>query len=358
MFHLRDKMPSYIRKTALIALALAPLAAFADEPPFKAYGRVDIGPLYQTNAKDGKELTLSDLSSNRLGFIGESKIGEGLTAFFRLEHRFYLGTGIEKTGKRFWSDKAWVGIRSETLGALSAGRTLTVGNTIVGGSDSEALPDSIGSVNSRKGRIENNIDNSMFYESPWMQPAGDTKLRGFAQIAQGANGEQPYGVGFQLRNGPLKFDAGYQHDVSKDGSAPELEDRKSNSVFMGAAWNFGATDLKGTYATSKGYKGEVSDFSKYRMTSTSVSLNRNFGKWDLGLMANHKTETDTSGKVQPSIDKFAVGYWYSFTKTEKFMPTIAYERLSGAYKSGTNGYGEKKNKKDNLYIQIGFRKEF
>ena len=45
-------------------------------------------------------------------------------------------------------------------------------------------------------------------------------------------------------------------------------------------------------------------------------------------MGNRKEETNTSGVELPIVDKFAVGYWYNFSKRTKFMPTIAYERLS------------------------------
>ncbi len=354
-------MRSIHRTAALATLAMLPFASMAADSDFRIYGRLDIGPLFQSNPKDGVKTRLNEVSANRLGFIGKEQLSKDLEAFFRLEHRFYLDSGMERTGQRFWSDKAWVGLRSKTFGALSAGRVLTVGNSIVGGGDTEAMTDSIGSINSRKGRIENNMDSGLFYESPWVKPVGDMRLRLSAHygLPEVANISKPYGVGLEFRQGPFLLDVGYQHDVYKDGSAPSAEDRKSNSWFSGAAWDFGQYELKGTYAHSEGYKGVVSDHSPYRMTTASVSLNGHFGKWDLGLMATKKLEKNTSGVLQPEINKYAVGYWYNFSKRTKFMPTIAFERLSGpGYKSGSNGYGSKKDKRDNVYVQIGFRHEF
>ena len=343
-----------------VAAALVPFVAAAEGGSVSIYGRADLGPLYQSNPKDGTSIKLNEISANRIGFIGSEDLGDGNSAFFRLEHRLYLATGAERSGTRFWTDKAWVGIKSKTLGALSGGRVLTVGNTIVGGSDFEAMTDSIGSINSRKGRIENNMDNGLFYESPWFDLGDKTKLRGVAQYTIPVSElDHPYSVGFQFRTGDFKWDAGYQHDVYKDALDPETEDRLSNSMFTGLAYDFGSFVLKGTFANSKGYQGDTVDHSPYRMRTAALSLNKSFGKWDLGLMGTRKTETSTSGAVQPTLDKFAVGYWYNFSKRTKFMPTIAYERLSGeGYKSGSNGYGENKDKKDNLYIQLGLRHEF
>lgn len=349
-------------RTALAAAAvglLLPAAAAADGN-VRIYGRFDAGPLYESKPRDGVKWELAEISANRLGFIGEEDLGGGMTAFFRLEHRFYLDTGAERSGRRFWTDKSWVGIGHKDWGRLSAGRVLTVGNTIVGGGDFEAMTDSVGAVNSRKGRIENNIDNGLFYESPWLRLSKVDRLRLFAQytLTEVDGAETPYSLGLQYRRGPLRFDFGYQHDAYRDGSSPALEDRKSDSTFGGVAYNFGTFELKGTLARSEGYAGRVSDHSPYRMRTASLSFNKVFGKWELGLSGSRKSEVDTRGRELPTINQLNVGHWYSFSKRTTFMPTLSYERLSGAYVPGSNGYGVLRNHRDNLYVQVGIRHEF
>ena len=352
------------RLTLLAAALILPTLGMADDG-VRIYGRVDIGPIYESNPTGESNFRIDEVSGNRLGFIGTETLSKDLWAFYRLEHRFHLDDGTERSGRhngtQFWTDKAWVGIGSKTYGALSAGRILTVGNSIVGGGDTEAMTDSIGSTNSRKGRIENNLDNGLFYESPWIQPGKGMKLRVKAHyaLAEVDGIQNPYGLGVQWRSGKFLLDTGYQHDVYKDGSDPSKEDRKSNSWFTGAGYDFDSFELKGTFATSRGYEGDVSDHSPYRMKTAQVSLNKDFGPWRLGVMIGRKTETSTSGTKQPNLDKVAVGYWYNFSKNTMLMPTIAYERKSGsAYKAGSNGFGEDKDKSGNLYLQLGLRHEF
>lgn len=368
-------MSNFLKKPVLFALALAPLAGLAADSSVQIYGRLDIGPLYQSNAKDGNTVKLDEVSGNRWGFIGNEDLGNGNSAFFRLESRFYLDNGslrpYNSNATRLWGDKAWVGLRSKTYGALSAGRVLTVSNTIDGGGDFEAMTDSIGSMTSRKGRTENQNDNGLFYESPWFDVSSDSKLRLFAEYAMPEVNQdgKPYGVGVQYRVGKLMIDTGYEHGVYKDSKTVTsttttfAEDNKKNSFYIGGNYNFDSFVLKSTFATSSGYTGNVpvaatDKSADYRMKTWSVSLNKSFGKWDLGLMGTRKTEIDVSGVQLPTLDKVALGYWYNFSKTTKFMPTIAYERLSGGGYTGKNGYGLATNKSDNLYIQLGFRKEF
>ncbi len=353
-------MPSPYRKALLAAMVVLPMAATANDD-VKIYGRVDLGLLHQSNPRDGNTIRMEEISANRWGIQGREKLSKDLEAFFRLEQRFYLDTGMERSGRRFWTDKSWVGLRSRTFGSLAAGRILTVGNSIVGGGDTEAMTDSVGAINSRKGRVENNMDNGLYYESPWLEPGGGVRVRTSAHyvLTEVKGIENPWGLGFEVRKAPFLWDIGYQHDVYRDGSAPTTEDRKSNSWFTGAAWDFGSFELKGTVAHSTGYKGVVSDHSLYRMSTASVSVNYQVGRWDLGAMVTRKLEKNTAGVLQPEITKVAFGSWYKFSKRTMFMPTIALERLGGpGYRPGSNGFGPQRDQRENLYVEIGLRHEF
>ena len=368
-------MRNCFKKTALLALALAPLAGFAAEDGVKIYGRVDIGPLYQSNAKDGNTVKLDEVSGNRWGFIGTKTSATGIQPFSVLKAAstwtaavFALTTAMRPA---FGAIRRGLACAARHYGALSAGRVLTVSNTINGGGDTEAMTDSIGSMTSRKGRTENQNDNGLFYESPWFSLSSDSKLRVVAQYAmpEVPQDGKPWGVGAQYRMGKFLIDGGYEHGVYKDSKTVTTstttfaEDNKKNSMWVGGNYNFDTFTLKSTFATSSGYTGNVPVASTdksadYRMKTWSVSLNKSFGRWDLGLMGTRKTEIDTSGVQLPTLDKVAVGYWYNFSKHTKLMPTIAYERLSGGGYTGKNGYGLNKDKSGNLYIQLGLRTEF
>ena len=265
----------FTRLTLLAAALMLPTLGMADDG-VRIYGRVDIGPIYESNPTGDSNFRIDEVSGNRLGFIGTETLSKDLWAFYRLEHRFHLDDGTERSGRhggtQFWTDKAWVGIGSKTYGALSAGRILTVGNSIVGGGDTEAMTDSIGATNSRKGRIENNLDNGLktqvkvpdgFYESPWFQPGKGMKLRVKAHyaLAEVDGIQNPYGLGVQWRSGKFLLDTGYQHDVVQGWLRP-LQGRPQVQLLVhGRGLRFRQLRAQGTFATSRGYEGDVSDHS-------------------------------------------------------------------------------------------------
>lgn len=345
-------------KLLFATLACAVSGASYAQSSVDIYGRLDLGLLSQSN--DAKSMKLDQISPNRWGLIGKEDLGGGLSAFFRLENRFLLDTGMERSGKTGmeWTDKAWVGIASKSWGALSFGRILPVGNTILGGSQFEAMTDSIGSVNSRKGRVESNLNNGVKYDTPvWTVGSGTITFDNhfvFSETAQG--GKNPWGSGFMYRNGEFAMDVGYQHDVFKDGSDPATLDRLVNTYFGGMAYDYGSWQLKATYAKSYGYDAGTVINEPYRMQSWAISANSTaFGPGILGVMYNRKTETNGKGVASSPVTKMAVGYWYKFSKRTMLMPTIAWERADDSYLDGDSG----KNDADSqLSIQLGMRHEF
>lgn len=346
------------RKMIVLAVAAALSGTVSAQSNVSIYGRVDIGVLSQTN--DAIGMKLDQVSPNRWGLIGEENLGDGMKAFFRLENRFLLDTGAERSGRAGmqWTDKAWVGLSSKEWGSITVGRILPVGNTILGGGDFEAMTDSIGSVNSRKGRVESNLNNGIKYDTPQFK-IGDATLtfdNHLVMTETTEGGKVPWGTGFQYRNGALKVDAGYQHDVFKDGSDPKALDRLVNSYFGGAAWDFGSWQLKGTFARSYGYDAINVKNEQYRMQSWQVSLNSTaYGPGILGLMYNYKTERDAKGVSLSPVRKIAAGYWYKFSKRTMVMPTIAWERARDAYVDGDSGV---KSADYQLSYQLGLRHEF
>jgi hypothetical protein len=57
---------------------------------------------------------------------------------------------MERSGQRFLTENSWVDLKSRTFGGMAVGRILTVGNSVVGGGDTEAMTDSAGSINSAR----------------------------------------------------------------------------------------------------------------------------------------------------------------------------------------------------------------
>jgi predicted porin len=80
------------------------------------------GSALGSNGLKGSGWNVAQGARSKLGFKGSEPLGNGLTARFDLEHRFYPDTGgIDKKENVFW-DKAVVGITSTTWGDVALGR--------------------------------------------------------------------------------------------------------------------------------------------------------------------------------------------------------------------------------------------
>jgi len=116
-----------------LAIALAGLGGgAAAQSNVTIYGVVDAGVEHQkiSAGSAGPAVTKTQLvngtfAMSRLGFRGAEDLGDGLRAFFQLEHGFNVDDGTV-TGAAFWGRKAIVGLGGR-WGELSMGRDYTPG---------------------------------------------------------------------------------------------------------------------------------------------------------------------------------------------------------------------------------------
>jgi predicted porin len=114
----------------LVLAAMLPAAASA-QSTVTVYGAIDAGLRYQTDVDAAGRNQLSMASgnsySNRLGFRGEEKLGNGLTARFRLESGFKSNTGaLDNTKNMLFNRTSSVGIGGK-WGYIDLGRQYTIG---------------------------------------------------------------------------------------------------------------------------------------------------------------------------------------------------------------------------------------
>lgn len=117
---------------ALLAAACGAAHAQATSSPVTIYGIVDAGVEYQKAtagsagaARSTKNVAAGTFSASRLGFRGTEDLGDGLRAFFQLEHGLNPDDG-SVTGAAFWGRKSIVGLGG-AWGELSFGRDYTPG---------------------------------------------------------------------------------------------------------------------------------------------------------------------------------------------------------------------------------------
>ncbi len=111
-------------------LAIAVLATFSSaamaQSSVTVYGDIDAAVRSTTNANatGGRQVSLSNgiFENSLVGFKGTEDLGSGAAAVFDLEAGFNPGNGSSANQGQFFGNQAWVGLRSDTLGELDAGR--------------------------------------------------------------------------------------------------------------------------------------------------------------------------------------------------------------------------------------------
>ncbi|WP_279388590.1 porin [Paraburkholderia sp. BL9I2N2] len=94
------------------------------------YGILDSGVEYVTHAaKQGSGTLFRVNTGNRInsrwGFTGKEDLGGGLRSIFTLESGFATNNGTLQQGGRLFGRQAFVGLESDRLGAVMAGRQMT-----------------------------------------------------------------------------------------------------------------------------------------------------------------------------------------------------------------------------------------
>jgi predicted porin len=210
-------MSVHTRTLAPIALALAALGgnAFA-QSAVTVYGRVDLSLAQQADAVDNKEVRNG--SGSRLGFRGTEDLGDGLRAFFQIEHRFNADDGTQSKTP-FWEGKSIVGLEG-AFGRAWLGReenpayTFSQNPADPWGTDTVASNGSI--VNGRIGTTRySNTVNYRFAAAGFTAAAQVAEAEGNTPVS-GVGTKKPYSLGGSYVNGPIVVGVGYENPANED----------------------------------------------------------------------------------------------------------------------------------------------
>ena len=106
---------------ALVVGAAAAAPAMAMAADVTVYGRAHVSVDYLDDGADYSETNLSS-NSSRLGFKGSHQINPDLKAFFQIEQEINFTTGDSEENTRFATRDTFVGLGSDTWGAIQLGR--------------------------------------------------------------------------------------------------------------------------------------------------------------------------------------------------------------------------------------------
>lgn len=224
----------------IIALAVAGLvsgAAFA-QSNVVIYGIADAGYVYGSdsfleNAKSTSKMTSGGQSGSRIGFKGTEDLGNGLSAFFKIEKGINIDRGGEDVKQDRWST---VGLSGKSWGSFEMGNRDTFIDQLLGGTDVQARV-TVGQV-SPVMRDTSRISNLFAYTSPnW---SGLTVKAGISTNpwadevtpTTGTNTNvRMYTAAVDYENGGLKVGAAYQRNKGQSN--------ETNSFDAGSEWAVG-----------------------------------------------------------------------------------------------------------------------
>ncbi|ARP88712.1 porin [Bordetella genomosp. 9] len=224
-------------KTAIgLAIACGAAAAAHAETSVTLYGIADASVRYLSTGDggqgEGSRVSMENgaVTNSRWGLRGTEDLGNGNTAFFRLESGFNLQNGNESDSGRLFNRHAYVGLDGGEVGAISLGRQDTPLFTILGDTFDPLT-------------VGNYAQNSWLPVAMSRGRSSDAvryrnnKLGGFDVILSYAFGDsfedhklgQQYAGTLTYTTGPLTVGGGYQ-----------LTRSETNSDYSQRVWNLNA----------------------------------------------------------------------------------------------------------------------
>jgi predicted porin len=335
-------------------LALAVLGAFSGLA--SAQSSVTIFGLVDANV--GKDIGSDDKrvgqgAQSRLGFRGTEDLGNGLRAFFHIQHRFDSGTGngigTPSSGQTpFWQAEANVGLAGN-FGNVRIGRNYTEAfyhqvTADPWGYDTVAnLKAFITGGAGTTGIAADRANNAVSY---WITQSGITFG---AQIAEandnagsGSNHATPGGVG-QKRptNFRLTYAAG---PIAAGVSYDNPSDNDDNWTLVNGSYNMGVAKVGAFY-------GDGKNASALKRKSFGVTATAPFGPGE-ARAGYGQLKGPASAVTGPEIklrQQFSLGYHYSLSKRTTIYGDVASTKTDLPGGSAANSLGANLKTSDSAY---------
>ncbi|MFM0013426.1 porin [Paraburkholderia sediminicola] len=205
-----------MKKTRIALLTLPLLAGAAHaQSSVTLYGFVDAGLVYVNNQSGHSNVQMVNGPTNgsRWGLRGSENLGGGLKAIFTLENGFDTSNGKLLQGGREFGRQAFVGLSSDTWGAVTLGRQYDPMTELIGAIAATSMWAWLGT---HPGDFDNlnstfRVNNALKYQSPkfhGLQAGGMFAPGGVAgNFASG----RVYALGLKYVNGPLSAALAYDN---------------------------------------------------------------------------------------------------------------------------------------------------
>jgi predicted porin len=292
-------------------LALAVLGAFAGtvsaQTNVTIYGLVDVGfQRLDNDVVTTNRLDSGVQSGSRIGFRGTEDLGGELSAIFTLENGFAADDGTLGQGGRLFGRQAFVGLSSKSLGAVKFGRQYNPIRTAVESIDSFALA-LAGRADTLFNVYGDRADNTVNYTTANWSGFNGQLAYSFGEVAGSSSIGRQLGASIGYTGGPFSVVLAY-HDQNL-ATATGANNGSADTVFLGAAWNFGVAKLHAAYAKDKGET--AAGATNVDRDEALIGVSVPFGASNILTSYTHR-KNDIAGVGD--TDHFAIGYTYDLSK--------------------------------------------
>ncbi|MCK4120884.1 MULTISPECIES: porin [Ralstonia solanacearum species complex] len=355
------------------------------------YGVLDEGLNYTNNVGGHSQVALASgfPHGSRWGLKGAEAIGGGIKTIFQLENGFDVDSGRAFQGGLLFGRQAYVGVSSDTLGALTAGRQydavvdFLAQNTAGGtwGGYMFAHPyDSDNLINTFR------TNNAVKYTSPALGGLKFGATYGFSNDVKASN-NRLFSVGGQYTVGGWLLSAAYlqadhpsatSYGAINNGGDQNLLGSRLRIVGAGATYTLGKATLGLAYSNtdvgdpqSSGYVGPivppVGRLSSLRFQSFEVNVKYPFGaSYWVGAMYTYTRASfnATSGRPHPTYHSIGLMADHLLSKRTDVYLQGVYQHAGGdttgtvldaAYVPGAAGVSSNRNQ---VLLRAGVRHFF
>lgn len=340
----------------LIALAVAGLmsAPVMAQSNVQIYGILDTGVSYYSGSENNTGAATDDSRTgidsgmqytSRIGFQGTEDLGNGLSAFFKIEQGLNADRSAVPTNRQ-----TFVGLKGG-FGSVRLGRDYTPSRMLISRLD-PFLAVGAGNVQNLY-RVQTRYDNAIMYLTPSF--GGFTVEAAFSNSVSGDERAFASGTantdtrGFVIvptyKNGPLMVGLSYERQTSEDPT-PGLtlgEDIDTDAWNIAGSYDFGMLSLRGAYGqVDFDRQGGLSSDLEQAMIGLVMPVS------EAGSILASVIRVEVDGGDDPKATQWALGYKHALSKRTSVYTTYAKVNTNSA---GEGVYGVDDGSGDNVYTK-------
>lgn len=279
------------------------------------YGLMDLGLATVSGATAGSndfkgnntKMQSGTMAGSRLGFRGTEELGNGLSAIFTLESGILADTGASDQGGLLFGRQAFVGLKSDTLGAITLGRQY--GPEYLAWKLLDPMEDGFAGAGSNLFSTNGKrVNNTVKYTTPTFSGVTADVLYGLGEVVDNNAASRDIGASLTYAQGPLTVRVGYN-----SLNNPTATDKSTNYV-IGGSYDFQVVKAVAIYGSNK---GTGSTDNRDILLGASIP----FGSST--VLASYIRKDDKS-VANKDANQFALTYTYALSKRSAVYASAAH----------------------------------